>query len=196
MTAVAVGQPAPSFRLISGDGREIGPEDYRGRSNLIIWFTKGMACPFCRSQMSLFARGMDRLKAAGTEVIQVTPTKPERARFYVQNFRVPFPYLCDPELNVHRAWGLGARSHSLLWYLQKFQAGGKMMPPPSEVGDPKTHLTELPSVLKDTDSGLFALDRQGIVRYRNIGAYIGEQGLRAMPSMDEILKPLQEAPTS
>jgi hypothetical protein len=114
----------------------------------------------------------------------------------VQNFRVPFPYLCDPELNVHRAWGLGVRSHSLLWYLQKFQAGGKMMPPPSEVGDPKTHLTELPSVLKDTDSGLFALDRQGIVRYRNIGAYIGEQGLRAMPSMDEILKPLQEAPTS
>jgi peroxiredoxin len=196
MAHVEVGQQAPAFRLPAGQGGEIGPADYRGRSNLVVWFTKGMACPFCRSQMSLFARGMDRLKAAGTEVIQVTPTKPERARFYVQNFKIPFPYLCDPDMSVHHVWGLGMRSHSLLWYLQKFQAGGKMMPPPSEVGDPKTLLTEFPVVLRDTDSGVFVVDREGIVRYRNTGAYMSEQGLRAMPSLDEILKPLQEARTS
>jgi peroxiredoxin len=196
MAEVEVGKPAPSFRLPAGQGGEISPEDYRGRSHLVIWFTKGMACPFCRSQMSVFARGMDRLKAAGTEVIQVTPTKPERARFYVQNFRIPFPYLCDPDMSVHHAWGLGMRSHSMLWYLQKFQAGGKINLPPADVGDPKTQLTELPTVLRDTDSGLFVVDRQGIVRYRSTGAYMTEQGLRPMPSLDEILKPLQEARTS
>jgi len=195
MAEVEVGQPAPSFRLPAGQGGEIGPEDYRGRSNLVIWFTKGMACPFCRAQMSLFARGMDRMKAAGTEVIQVTPTNPERARFYVQNFRIPFPYLCDPDLSVHRAWGLDARSHSLLWYLKKFQAGSKRVPPPSDLGDPGRQLTELPSMMRDTDSGVFVLDRQGIVRYRSSGAYVTAQGHRAMPSLDEILKPLQEAPT-
>jgi peroxiredoxin len=102
MPEVEVGQPAPSFRLIAGQGGEIGPADYRGKSNLVIWFTKGMACPFCRTQMSQFARGMGRLKAAGAELIQVTPTKPERARFYVKNFPIPFPYLCDPDLSVHR----------------------------------------------------------------------------------------------
>ena len=193
---VEVGQPAPSFRLPAGQGGEVSPEDYRGRSHLVVWFTKGMACPFCRSQMSLFARGMDRLKAAGTEVIQVTPTKLDRARYYVQNFRVPFPYLCDPELSVYQAWGLGTRSHSLLWYLKKFQAGSKITPPPSEVGDPKTKLTEFPTLLSDTDSGMFVVDREGIVRYRNTGVYMTEQGLRPMPSLDEILKPLQEARTS
>jgi len=196
MAEVQVGQPAPAFRLPAGQGGEIGPADYRGRSHLVVWFTKGMACPFCRSQMSLFARGMDRLKAAGTEVIQVTPTKPERARFYVQNFRIPFPYLCDPDLSVFNAWGLGTRAHSPLWYLQKFQAGGKIVLPPSDVGDPKTKLTELPAVLRDSDSGVFVVDREGIVRYRNTGAYMTEQGLRAMPSVDEILKPLQEVRTS
>ena len=144
----------------------------------------------------MFARGMERLKAAGTEVIQVTPTKLDRARYYVQNFRVPFPYLCDPELSAYRAWGLESRSHSLLWYLQKFQAGGKIIPPPSDVGDPKTKLTEFPSVLRDTDSGVFVVDREGIVRYRNTGVYMTAQGLRPMPSLDEILRPLQEARTS
>jgi len=193
MPEVEVGQPAPSFRLVAGQGGEIGPADYRGKSHLVIWFTKGMACPFCRTQMSHFARGMGRLKAAGAEVIQVTPTKPERARFYVKNFPIPFPYLCDPDLSVHRAWGLGVRSHSLLWYLQKFQAAGKMEMPQAEIGNPKTPLTELPSVLRDTDMGVFVLDRQGIVRYRTTGAYVNEQGLRTMPTLDEILRPIREA---
>ena len=51
-------------------------------------------------------------------------------------------------------------------------------------------------MLRDTDSAVFVLDRQGVVRYRNSGAYVSEHGLRAMPSLDEILRPLQEAPAS
>ena len=196
MAEVEVGRHAPTFRLPAGQGGEIGPADYRGRSNLVVWFTKGMACPFCRTQMSQVARGLGRLKAAGAEVIQVTPTKLERARFYVKNFPIPFPYLCDPDLTVHREWGLGVRSHSLLWYLQKFQAGSKMTMPEAEIGTPKTNFAELPSVLRDTDSAVFVLDRQGVVRYRNSGAYMSEHGLREMPSLDEILRPLQEAPAS
>ena len=65
--------------------------------------------------------------------------------------------------------------------------------PPAEIGTPKTSLTELPAVLRDTDMGVFVLDRQGVVRYRNTGAYINDQGLRTMPSMDDILKAIQEA---
>jgi hypothetical protein len=45
-------------------------------------------------------------------------------------------------------------------------------------------------LLSDTDSGMFVVDREGIVRYRNTGVYMTEQGLRPMPSLDEILKPL------
>jgi peroxiredoxin len=191
-----IGQPAPSFRLPAGQGGEIGPADYRGRSHLIVWFTKGMACAFCRTQMSQLARGMNRLKAAGVEVIQITPTQPERARFYVKNFPIPFPYLCDPDLSVHRAWGLGVRSHSMLWYLQRLQSGARGVAPPSDIGDPRKQLNEVPSLLRDTDSGLFVLDRQGVVRYRNTGAYATEQGVRGMPSLDEILKPLQEVSAS
>ena len=65
MAAVEAGQPAPSFRLPAGQGGEISPEDYRGRSNLVIWFTNGMAGPFRRSQLSVFARGRVRLKDGG-----------------------------------------------------------------------------------------------------------------------------------
>src|SRR5215475_15970195 len=79
MAGIAVGQNAPSFRLPAGHGGEVGSEDYLGRSNLIVWFAKGMGCPFCRALMSQLARGDPRRKQAGAEVPQVTPTKPERA---------------------------------------------------------------------------------------------------------------------
>ena len=51
-----------------------------------MWFTKGMACPFCRTQMSQLARGYAQIKALGAEVLQVTPTRPERARFFAKNY--------------------------------------------------------------------------------------------------------------
>jgi peroxiredoxin len=42
MNVLPIGTPAPSFRLPSAQGPEIGLEDYRGRSNLVLWFSKGL----------------------------------------------------------------------------------------------------------------------------------------------------------
>lgn len=192
MPPIEVGQQAPPFRLPAGQGSEVGTEDYQGRSHLIVWFTKGMGCAFCRTQMSQLARGYPRLREAGAEVLQVTPTQPDRARFYARNFPIPFPYLCDPDYAVHRAWGLGVRSHSLAWYAKTFLAASKMpKPPPADIGDPKTPLRELATVLHDTDMGFFLLDRQGVVRFRHTAAYVGEQGFNTIPSVDEIVRQLE-----
>lgn len=187
MASVEIGQRAGSFRLPSGQGGEVGLEDYRGRSNVVLWFTKGMGCPFCRTQMSQLARGYPKLKAAGAEVLQVTPTKPERARFYAQNFAIPFPYLCDPDHQVHRAWGLDQRAHSLAWYAKTMYMSSKMPKPVAEIGNPKTSLSEMPAMLQDTDMGFFLLDRDGIIRYKHTSAYVTAQGLNTIPGTDEIL---------
>lgn len=192
MAGVEIGQRAPDFRLPSGHGGEVGPADYRGRSSLIVWFTKGMACPFCRTQMSQLARGYPQIKALGAEVLQVTPTRPERARFFAKNFTIPFPYLCDPDYRVHRQWGVGVRSHSLAWYAKMFHAASKMPhDPPAEIGNPKSTLRELPRMLDDSDMGFFVLDRDGVVRYTLSGSYVHGQGSRKIPTMDEITRELQ-----
>jgi len=188
MTAIEVGQAAPSFRLPTGHGTALGTEDYRGRHHLIVWFTKGMGCPFCRTQMSQLARGYSRLQAAGAEILQVTATQPQRAAFYAKNFPLPFPYLCDPDYSVHRAWGLEVRSHSLAWYARTFYAASRLSPPPAPgIGEPKLALRELPTMLHDSDMGFFVVDRQGIVRYRHTSPYATERGFNVIPTVDEIL---------
>ena len=196
MTAVEIGQRAPTFRLPSGQGADISLEDYRGRGPVIVWFTKGMACPFCRTQMSQLARGYPQIQALGAEVLQITPTKPERARFYAQHFPIPFPYLCDPDYRVHREWGLDVRSHSLPWYAKTMYMASRIpKPSPAAVGDPKTSLAEMPSMLHDSDMGFFVVGRDGTLRYKRTSAYVTEQGLNTIPSVDEILAELEPGAT-
>lgn len=191
MSSVEIGQRPPSFRLPAGQGGEISTDDYRGRQHLVVWFTKGMACPFCRTQMSQLARGYARLREAGAEVLQITPTRPARARFYAQHFPVPFPYLCDSDFRVHREWGLEVRSHSLPWYAKTFYTAAQTPPPPpTEVGDPKMSLAELPSLLQDSDMGFFVIGRDGVLRYKRTAPYNVGKVTTPIPSVEEVLTTL------
>src|SRR6266511_265054 len=142
MAGISVGQMAPSFRLPSGQGPEVGLEDYRGRKHVIVWFTKGMACPFCRQQMSQLARAYEAFRARDAEILEVTNTPPERARVYVQKFALPFPYLCDPDFRVRRTWNLDARSHGVGYYARMMYLGMTMPKPATDYEGEKAKLSE------------------------------------------------------
>lgn len=190
MTGVEVGQFAPSFRLPSGQGPEIGPQDYRGRQNVVVWFTKGIGCPFCRRHMTQLVHGYSSFAVLNAEILEVTSTPTERARFYVSNYRIPFPYLCDPDYRVRRSWGLDKRSHSLGWYAVRLYEGRKLEIPPSDFGTKPPSLGEFPSVLADVDMGFYILDKNGVVRYSLAGSYIVDGALRQIPSNEEIVRAL------
>jgi len=192
MTSVEVGRVAPSFRLPSGQGQDIGPDDYRGRHNVVVWFTKGMACPFCRQQMTQLVRGYPSFQALNAEILEVASTSPERGRLYVSKFNIPFPYLCDPEYRVRRSWGLDVRSHSLGWYAKGLYAGMMAMaePPPNDFGKVQPSFGEFPGILADDDMGFFVLDRNGVVRYSLAGSYVVDRATRQIPSNEEIVRQL------
>jgi peroxiredoxin len=196
MSDLTIGQHAPDFRLPVAQGGELGPAEYQGRSNLILFFAKGMACGFCRQKMSQLARGLPRFRALATEVVQITPTPVERGRFYARNFQLPFPYLCDPDYRVYAAYGMTVREHSLLWKVRVARHARQMPPPETEFGNPKQTLPELGQVLNDDDLGFFVLDRDGVVRHATSGQYIAFDGVKpigahAIPSNDEIVAVLE-----
>jgi peroxiredoxin len=199
MAAIEVGQKAPTFRLPAGQGGEVGLDDYTGRSPVIVWFTKGMGCSFCRQHMSQLARAYPTIRDRGADVIEITPTPPERARFYAQHYRLPFPYLSDPEYAVHRAWGLDVQPNTLRYLVSAVVAGMRLPPPPNDFGPAKPTLRELPKVVQQTDMGFFVLDRDGIVRYALSGSYVVQSSpgapapyaARPIPDQAEILAALE-----
>jgi peroxiredoxin len=193
MPGVTVGQMAPSFRLPSGQGPEVGSEDFRGKKNVIVWFTKGLACSFCRQHMSQLVRGYPQFRERDAEVLEVTSSALPRAKVYLQRFNVPFPYLCDPDYSVHRQWNLDARSHSPVWWAKTFVASIRMTPPPGteEFGPAEPPaLPDMKQTMTDEDVGFFIVDKQGIVRYSTAGMYVTESGIRPIPTNDEILREL------
>jgi hypothetical protein len=140
-----------------------------------------MGCPFCRQQMQTLVRDAWRIRGLGVEILQVTPTPIDRARLYARRFALPFPYLCDPDHYVHRAWGLGARGHSTRDFLRR--------PPPPSGGGVFSPVVatpgELLATIRDDDAGVFVVDRAGIVRYAQSGSYYRRDGYHP-PSYDEL----------
>jgi peroxiredoxin len=104
-----IGHPAPVFSLTSVQGGTVDLATYRGRSNVVVWFSRGFTCPFCRVYMEGMTEGYDGLRAAGTEIIQVGPNLLESARIFFGHSPTPYPFVCDPDKRLFAVYGLGDR---------------------------------------------------------------------------------------
>jgi len=103
----SVGEPAPLFSLPSLSGTMVDLAAYRGRSNVVVWFSRGFTCPFCRVYTDGVRAGYDALRDAETEVIQIAPNLLESARRYFGESALPFPFVCDPDKRLYAVYGLG-----------------------------------------------------------------------------------------
>jgi peroxiredoxin len=103
----AVGQMAPAFSLPSLRGSVVDLASYRGRRNVVVWFSRGFTCPFCRVYTDGMRTGYAALRAADTEIIQVAPNLLESARRFFAQAPLPFPFVCDPDKRLYAVYGLG-----------------------------------------------------------------------------------------
>jgi peroxiredoxin len=191
MAIPRIGEQARPFRLPSAQGGEVGLDDFKGRQAVVLWFTKGMGCPFCRQQMSQLKRAYPRIREAGGEILEVTNSTPARAAFYARRFALPFPYLCDPEHRVFSEWGIARRSHGPAFYAKTLVKALQMPVPPSDFGPFKPTLSEMPSNLADDDMGVFIVDRGGTVRYALAGPYFVGSAPHGLPGPDELVRELE-----
>jgi peroxiredoxin len=195
MSQLAVGGPAPGFRLPSAQGPDVALEDYRGRKNVIVWFSKGMACVFCRQHMSQLARLYPELVRRDTEVLEIVPSTAARGRFYAAKYRLPFPYLCDADDAVRKAWRLDIRSHGPLWYASMLKKALSTPKPDNDFSKGPPALTEMGMALRDEDTGFFIVDRGGVIRYAYGGAYLRSEGstvaVRPLPNAEEVMQQLE-----
>jgi peroxiredoxin len=90
-------------------GASVDLGSYRGRRNVIVWFSRGFTCPYCRSYMESIIRDYERVLATETDVIQVAPNLLEAARQFFGPGEVPYPFVCDPDKRLYAVYGLGDR---------------------------------------------------------------------------------------
>ena len=101
------GDRAPDFTLPPAN-REgpISLADYRGRQAVLVGLFRGIECPFCRRQIVQLGLMHEKLLSAGIETLAIVNTAPDRIRRYLAYRPIPLVVLADPDLTVHRAFGL------------------------------------------------------------------------------------------
>jgi peroxiredoxin Q/BCP len=101
---LAPGDTAPDFTLPSDTGDSVSLKDLRGQK-VIVYFYPAAMTPGCTKQACDFTDSLDSLKAAGYEVLGISPDKPEKLAKFRERDSLTITLLSDPDRSVLKAWG-------------------------------------------------------------------------------------------
>jgi peroxiredoxin len=172
----AVGHPAPLFSLTSVQGGPVDLATYRGR-NVVVWFSRGFTCPFCRVYMDGMSEGYDALRAAGTEIIQVGPNLLQSARIFFGHSPTPYPFVCDPDKRLYAVYGLGDRGAleatrsavvSFSYAFTHGDTGPQLRGAWLDVMNRNFVRRLHHHAMTALEQGIFLVDREGVIRYRTV----------------------------
>ena len=103
-TRLSPGDQAPDFTLTDDTGAEVSLSALRGQK-VIVYFYPAAMTPGCTKQACDFTDSLDSLKAAGYEVLGISPDKPEKLAKFRERDHLTIRLLSDPAKDVLRAYG-------------------------------------------------------------------------------------------
>ena len=98
------GDQAPDFTLPTDDGSTVTLSDLRGRK-VIAYFYPAAMTPGCTKQACDFTDSLDSLRAAGYEVLGISPDKPEKLAKFRKRDGLTITLLSDQDRSVMERWG-------------------------------------------------------------------------------------------
>ncbi len=100
-----VGDPAPDFALPSSAGEMVNLSDFRGKSEVVLFFYPKDNSPACTMEACSFRDSYEAFREAGAEVIGISADSEESHQGFARRFRLPFRLLADRDGAVRRAMG-------------------------------------------------------------------------------------------
>ena len=97
------GDKAPAFSLPDDTGATVGLDDFAGRK-VIVYFYPAAMTPGCTKQACDFSDSLDSLRAAGLEVVGISPDKPEKLAKFREKEGLTIRLLSDPDKAVMQEW--------------------------------------------------------------------------------------------
>ena len=109
-----VGAQAPAFTLPSTGGGAVSLADFRGK-DVLLYFSEGVGCDVCFTQMQELERNSAELSGAGLTVLPIVVNPMDDVRSELERFGLTTPYLIDPDESVSGDYGvLGTGMHENL----------------------------------------------------------------------------------
>jgi thioredoxin-dependent peroxiredoxin len=100
----SVGQPAPEFTLVDGDGNEVSLEDQRGKWVVLYFYPKNFTSG-CTIEAQEFQRDLAKYEAAGAVVLGVSVDSPESHKSFCEKEGLDLTLLSDQDAAVSARYG-------------------------------------------------------------------------------------------
>ena len=106
-THLEPGNKAPDFSGLDQNGIKVSLKDYRGKK-LALYFYPEDDTPTCTVQACNLRDNFSALKAAGFEIIGVSPDDVDSHKKFKNKFQLPFTLIADPKhtiIDKYGVWG-------------------------------------------------------------------------------------------
>jgi peroxiredoxin Q/BCP len=104
--ALRVGEPAPDFALPSSTGEAVRLSDFRGKSEVVLFFYPRDNSPACTMEACTFRDSHEAFREAGAAVIGISSDSAESHRRFAERFRLPFMLLSDADGALRARYGV------------------------------------------------------------------------------------------
>jgi peroxiredoxin len=101
-----VGSKAPTFQLKNQRGELISSTELLKKGPLVVSFYRGSWCPYCVEEVKVLNDGYEEFKAAGANVVVISPQSFSRTEKQADELHLKFNLLVDRENEVGKAFGL------------------------------------------------------------------------------------------
>ena len=113
-----VGAQAPEFELKDSSGRMVRSRDLLAVGPLVIKFFRGRWCSYCVTELEVWRDLYGQLRERGALLVAISPETQRQSDFAVQQHKIPFPLLHDPEAKLAEKFGSGP--HTVPEYHQRY----------------------------------------------------------------------------
>src|SRR4026209_875852 len=100
-----VGSKAPSFSLMSDDGKKVSLKDFAGKKVDLYFYPRDMT-PGCTKEACSFSENIASLKKAGAVVLGVSADSVDSHRKFKDKYNLGFPLLSDPDKETIQKYGV------------------------------------------------------------------------------------------
>lgn len=103
---IAVGEPAPDFKLRDQDGEEVSLSDYKGRRVMLVFYPLDFS-PVCSDQLSVYKEAKPQLDDSGVELVGISVDSSHAHKAFQEKLEIETTLLSDfePKGEVARAYG-------------------------------------------------------------------------------------------
>lgn len=102
---IQVGDKAPDFMAVTGDGATVSIKQFRGKKVVLYFYPKDNTSG-CTREACDFRDNMARLKRKGVAVLGVSPDSAASHEKFSSKFDLPFPLISDSDHEIAAAYGV------------------------------------------------------------------------------------------